>query len=362
MKRLVSAALAAVAFAGVGFSAPAQSAPYYKDKEISFVVGFSVGGSYTLYARLLKEAMERHLPGKPGIIIQNMRGAGGVKAANYLAKRAPQDGTSLGWLSDAMAVSQLIFPKKKRYDGRKFYAIGSVTNVNPTIVVHKRAGVKTYKDLRKKQIIYGCSGRGSQTYVNGRTMNHFLGFKFKLICGYGGSAPQTLAMLRGETDAQSSAWQSWIIRQPHLFKDGTLIPIVQVGYKKDPALPNVPLMLDLAEDEESKTVLRFISSMGAIGRWLSAPPGTPKKVVAILRKAFDKSMKDPKFIAEAKKRNASVDPTSGKDLQKIIADIYKTPKSTIKAAQQGLKGYKKFKSCKGKLCKKKKKKKKKKSS
>ena len=281
-----------------------------------------------------------------------MRGAGGIKAANYLARKAPQDGTALGWIADSMAISQLMFPKKLKFDGRKFHAIGSVTNVNPNIVVHKRTGVTSYKDVQKKQIIYGCSGRGSQTYVNGRALREFLGFKLKLICGYGGSAPQTLAMLRGETDAQSSAWQSWKIRQPHLFKDGTLIPLVQVGYKKDPDLPNVPLMLDLAPDAKTKKILRFISSMGAVGRWLSAPPGTPKKVVKILRKAFDKSMKDPKFLAEAKKRNATIDPTSGVKLQKITADVYNTPKSTVKAARKGLKGYKKFKGCKGKLCKK----------
>ncbi|HAA92105.1 MAG TPA: hypothetical protein DCE33_06640, partial [Rhodospirillaceae bacterium] len=339
---------------------PAKAAPHFKGKEIVFIVGFSVGGSYTLYARMVGEAMERHLPGKPNIIIQNMRGAGGVKAANYLANKAPKDGTYLGWIADAMAVSQLLFPKKMKYDGRKFHAIGSVTNVNPTMVVHKRKGVKSVKDLQDKEVVLGCSGRGSQTYVNGRAMAVYLGFKFKLICGYGGSAPQTLAMLRGETDAQSSAWQSWKIRQPHLFEDGTLIPIVQVGYKKEKELPNVPLMMELAQDDKAKQALKFISSMGAVGRWLSAPPGTPANVVKILRDAFDKSMKDPKLLAEAKKRHATVDPTSGADLQKIIAEVYKTDPEVVKEARGALKGYKKFKTCKGKYCKKKKKKKKKK--
>lgn len=363
LKHPFKSALAALAVAGISLvGAAANAAPNFKGKEITFVVGFSVGGSYTLYARLVGEAMERHIPGKPNIIIQNVRGAGGVKAANYLANVAPQDGTYLGWLADSLAVSQLIVPKGKKYDGRKFHAIGSVTNVNPTLVVHKRTGVKTYKDLLEKEIVLGCSGRGSQTYVNGRAMREFLGLKFKMICGYGGSAPQTLAMLRGETDAQSSAWASWRIRQPHLLKDGTLIPIVQVGLKKEADLPNVPLMMDLAKDAQDKEILTFISSMGAIGRWLSAPPGTPADVVAMLRTAFDKSMKDPAFLAEAKKRDANVDPTSGVELQKLLSQAYETSPETIKAAAKGLKGYKKFKNCKGKYCKKKKKKKKKKDS
>jgi tripartite-type tricarboxylate transporter receptor subunit TctC len=356
IKRPIKAALAALAVAGIGLAgAAAQAAPNFKGKEI----GFSVGGSYTLYARMVGEAMERHLPGNPNIIVQNTRGAGGVKAANYLANVAPQDGTYLGWLADSMAVSQLLFPKKKKFDGRKFFAIGSVTNVNPTMVIHKRAGVKTYKELMTKEVILGCSGRGSQTYVNGRSMREFLGFKFKMICGYGGSAPQTLAMLRGEVDAQSSAWASWRIRQPHLFKDGTLIPLVQVGLKKEADLQHIPLAIDLAKDDKARAALTFISSMGAIGRWLSAPPGTPADVVAALRDAFDKSMKDPKFLAEAKKRDANVDPTSGVELQKLIAQAYETPQEIIESTQRGLKGYKKFKNCKGEFCKKKKKKKKK---
>ena len=362
LKRTVITALAAVATIGLATSGPANADPvakFYKGKNLTFLVGYSAGGSYGFYARLVAQHMGKHIPGNPNIIVQHRPGGGGSKAANYFYKKSPRDGSVLAFLADALPVAQLLRPKKMKYDGRKMTWIGSIVPVNPVIVVRKGAPANTVKDLMKTQINVGCSGRGSQSYIMPAMLKNVVGFKWKLICGYKGSAPQTLAMLRGEVDAQSSAWISWKIRHWDDIQSGKFTPVVQVGLKREKELPNIPLMQDLTDDPEAKQILKFVSSGAPIGRSIVAPPDVPEARIKALRKAFDWVMKDPNLLADAKKRNATINPTSGAELQKIIQEIYATPKKIVTLAKKATKGYKKL--CK-KNCKSKKKKKKKKSS
>jgi tripartite-type tricarboxylate transporter receptor subunit TctC len=292
------------------------------------------------------------------VIIQNMPGAGSLVAANYFANVAPRDGSMIGIFADTLSVSQLLFPKKAKFNAKTFHYIGRFTPVNPVFMVRSDAGVKTFKDVTAKEIVVGCTGAGSQSYIMPRAMMSLLGAKFKMICGYRGSAAQTLAMIRGEVQAQSSAWASWRIRYSDQIKKGELIPIVQVGLTRETDLPNLKLMHELTNDPDKQRILKFLSTGGFIGRSFSAPPGLSADKLKALRTAFAQMVKDPKFLADAKKRKANIEYASGEDLDKMTLEALATPANLVKKAQTSMKGYKK--NC-TKNCKRPKKKKKKKS-
>jgi tripartite-type tricarboxylate transporter receptor subunit TctC len=351
---------AAVLSATALTSTPAKAdkvADFYKGRDVTFIVGFSVGGSYGAYARMLARHMGQYVPGKPNMLTKHLQGGGGSRAANFLYNAAPKDGTILGFLADSLAVGQLMFPKKAKYDASKMRYIGRLTPVNPVLMINKGHKVRTIKDAMKHQVIVSCSGRNNQSYMFPKATKELLGIKFKQVCGYAGSAPQSLAQARGDIDAQSSAWISWKIRRWDDVQKGVLIPLIQYGLVREKDLPNIPLPQDLTKDADNKNIFKFLFAGGAVGRTLIAAPGVPMDRVKALRIAFNKTMKDPKFLAVAKKRNANIDPITGEELDKITSTVLATEKRLVRQARNIMKGYKK--NCK-KNCKKKKKKKKKK--
>lgn len=342
-RNLAVGGLAAAALA-TGALAPSTAvandvADFYKGRDITFIVGFSVGGSYGAYSRLVSRHMGQYIPGKPDIVVKHRRGGGGLRAANYLYNVAPKDGTMLGFLADSLAVAQLMFPDKAKYDAGKMTYIGGITPVNPVTMIRKDHQVKTIQDAKKHEVIIACSGKGSQSYIMPKAMKEILGVKFRLICGYKGSAPMSLALERGDVNAQSSAWISWRIRRWEEVKSGELIPLVQVGLKREKDLPDVPLMQELTDDPDEKTILEFLSVGGAVGRTVIAPPGVPEDRITALRAAFDKTVKDPDFLADAKKRNANVDPTPGAELDAITKKALATPKNLVERTRAALQGY-----------------------
>lgn len=351
-------AAAALAAATALSTAPAKADPvadFFKGRDLTFLVGYPPAGSYTAYARLAAQHMGKYIPGKPNIIVQNMAGGGSLRAANYLYNVAPKNGLMLGLVADTIAVSQLLFPKKAKYDIGKMHYIGGFTPVNPVLMIRSDQKVKKFEDALKTQVVVGCTGAGSQSYIMPRAMKEILGAKFKLVCGYQGSAAMTLALERGDLNAQSSAWASWRIRHLGAIKAGKLIPLVQVGLKREKELPNVRLMQELTKDPEKQRILKFLSVGGAVGRTIVAPPGIPADRLKALRAAFDKTMKDPGFLADAKKRRANIDPATGQEVDAITKEALATPKSLVKTAAAALKGYKK--TCTKNCAKKKKKKK-----
>ena len=356
----VGMAAGAAMLAATMTATPARAdavADFYKGRDVTFIVGFSVGGSYGAYSRMLARHMAQYIPGKPNILTKHRQGGGGSRAANYLYNVAAKDGTILGFLSDSLALGQLMFPKNAKYDARNMRYIGRLTPVNPVLVINKNHKVKTIADAKKHQVVVSCSGRSSQSYLYPKATLELLGYNFKMVCGYAGSAPQSLAQSRGDIDAQSSAWISWKIRKFDQIQNGNLIPILQFGLVRELDLPNLPLPQDLTKSAENKKIFKFLFSGGAIGRTLIAAPGVPADRVKALRVAFKKTMKDPKFLAEAKKRNAHIQPGTGEEMDKITAVVLSADKALVKMTRNVVKGYKK--NCK-KNCKKKKKKKKKK--
>ena len=308
---------------------PASADPvtdFYKGREMTILIGHPPGGSYDLYAQLSAAHIGKFIPGHPTVIVQHMPGGGGAKALTHFYYKAPHDGSIIGLFPETIANTQLMDPKRGRWDVSKMQYIGSLTPVNSAFVVKKGSPVKTAKDIFKMKVNAGCTGRNSQSFQFPATLKAFAGAKFNMICGYKGSAGYTLALLRGEVDMVSKAWPSWLAGNKDDLDSGKLIPLIQGGLKRTAGLENVPLMQELTDDPVAKKALIFISGGSKIGRALIAPPDMPADRLAAMRAAFDKMVKDPDFLADAKKRGLVIDPTPGKETQADSMAILNTPK------------------------------------
>ena len=340
-RHLLAASLAGAMIAGAGLMSTVARAEgvadFYGGKTVTFLVPYPPGGSYDVYARLVAEHMPRFIPGKPDIIVQNMPGGGGSLGMNHFYKTAPKDGTMLAFPPDAYAVAQLMTPKRVKWDAGKMISLGRIVPVNPVLMLRGDAPARTKEQMMKTELVVGCTGRGSQSFIMPAMMKHFLGFKWKLVCGYKGSAPMTLALERGEVQAQSSAWASWRIRHKDRISSGELIPFVQVGLARETEVPNVPLMQDLTDDPKIKQVFEFVSAGSALGRSMVGPPGMPSDRVAALRKGFNALMKDAAFLADADKRKALVQPATGEETQAVVEKVLAAPPALIKLAQAAYK-------------------------
>jgi tripartite-type tricarboxylate transporter receptor subunit TctC len=314
--------------------ARAQSpAAFYSGKTISILIGAGEGGAYSIYGQLAAEYLRKFLPGNPTVIVQSMPGAGGIKATDYLANVAPKDGTALGMLLDLAAVTQVLEPRTVRYDLSKFSVIGSFITDNPVVMVRADTGARNFAEFKSKSIVVGASGKGSQTYVHPALLKEVLGANLRIVTGYRGSADISLALERGEVQAQSATWVSWQARHADWIRRKEIIPIVQAGLRKESDLPDVPLMLELATSDSDRQVLELMSSGSQIGRALFAPPGVPADRIAALRNAFDTMVKDRDFLEAAAKRKLVVGPTPGPEVQAIIQNVVSYSPAVVERAR-----------------------------
>jgi tripartite-type tricarboxylate transporter receptor subunit TctC len=327
-------AAAAAAFAAQAFPAGAdEAAEYFEGKTLNIVVGFGPSGGYAIYCRQLVSFMPKYIPGNPNMICQFMPGGGGLKAGNYMYNVAPKDGSTLSMISDYAAVAQLLRPDKVKYNVRDFRWVGVMVPSNPLLTATSDAKVKKFDDLYTTELALGVTGKLAQSGINASLMNKLLGTRIKIIAGYKSTGKVALAMQSGEVEATMSSWISLKARAKQLFDSGQFVPIVQVGYKRARDLPNVPLMREAAKDEETRQVLDLASGAAPFGRSVSVPPGYPKHLLAALRTAFDKTMKDEEFLSTAKKRNIEIDPSPGAELEPIVENLLNTSKKIINIAQ-----------------------------
>lgn len=372
MKTRLVSTLAAFAVAGAAFAGSAVSAAgvedFYKNKRVRVIISTSPGGGYDLYARFVSRHMAKFIPGKPRMVAQNMPGAGHRRAAQYLAFKAPRDGSVIATVSQGLPFAQLVWPKKhKGIPTGQFIWIGNVNEGNNVLMLWHKSGIKTWKDLQKKQIVVAGTGAGSTSGQYPRAMNNILGTKMKIILGFQGGNQMNLAMERGEVDGRgSNAWASIKSITPQYLTNKQLVLPVQMGLKRAPDLPNVPLIWELGRNEAEVKVLKLMTMASRIGRPTLTPPGVPADRIAALRAAFDAAVSSKAFIAEAKKRKLEINPVSGIDVQKTVQEILSTPPDIANLARAAVTKGKVFK-CKElvknkKLCKSKKKKKKKKKS
>ncbi|MBX9740249.1 MAG: hypothetical protein K2X62_09265 [Beijerinckiaceae bacterium] len=308
--------------------------PFYKGKTIQLYIGYTVGGAYDVYARLVARYLGRHLPGRPDVIPVNMPGAGSVRLASWLANAAPKDGTAIGAVGTGVAFDPLFTSGDSQYDSTKINWLGSANNEVSICAAWHTSGVNSIEDLKAREMTVGGTGPSTDTEHYPKLMNALLGTKYRVISGYPGGNEINLAMEREEVAGRCGwAWSSVAPTKPDWLKDGKIKILVQLALKKHADLPNVPLALDLAKTPEQQRIMRVVLARQSMGRPFLAPPGLPAERVALLRRAFMATLRDPDFLAAAEKARLEVDPVSGEDVQQLVTEAYETPQDLLKQIQ-----------------------------
>jgi tripartite-type tricarboxylate transporter receptor subunit TctC len=315
--------------------AQAQSVEeFYRGKTINLVVGFTAGGGYDTTARILAPYLKKHLPGNPGVVVQNMDGAGSLKATNHLYNVAPKDGTTIGTFSRGMPTEPLMGNTAAQFDAAKFTWIGSTSNEYSVVLASEKSPVKKFADLKTSEFTVGGEGSGSDSDVYAMLLKNLFGAKIKLVTGYPGTAELMLAVERGELDGRAAwSWSSLKLQKPDWIRDRKISILAQLNLDKNPELPDVPLITDFATGDKQRQILRLILARQTYGRPFAGPPGVPEDRKQALRKAFDDAMKDPEFLAEARQRKMDVNPVSGAEIEKLIGELYRTPAEIVAEAR-----------------------------
>jgi len=321
----------------IGTAARADAiSDFYKGKNVQLIIGAAVGGSYDVYGRAVGRHLWRHIPGKPRLITQNKNGAGSQITAGYVYNVAPQDGTVIAGLLNTLAIRQAVGLTRKTFDVGKFNWIGNITD-DVTVLTLWNAATKarTVDDLRKTEVIAGVTTSTGLSATIPKAMNYALGTKFKLVTGYKGGAGVDQAMERGEVVVRAGAnWSVVATHHADWIRDKKITIVVQIGSRHAKGLENVPLMHELARNEEERKILNFFTTPMDMGKPYAVGPKVPAARVKALRAAFDAMTKDPTFNAEAEKLGLVISPVGGAALQKLVADIAKSPKSVTDVAKK----------------------------
>src|SRR5215468_2900954 len=318
---------------------PVQADPvadFYRGKTINLVVGTSAGNDYDFRGRLIARHMGRHIPGEPIIAPQNMPGAGGIKAANYMASIAPKDGTAVHMIMTNMMATQAMHLPGVEFDTRQFRWIGNTTSTPNVINSWHTSGITNIEEVKTKELVVGAPNRTAGV-IYPTLLNKLAGMKFKIVTGYPGGNEVNIAMERGEVLGRgSNSWASWKSTKPDWLAEKKIIILAQVGLTRDPELKDVPLLLELAGNERDRKLMTFVSAETAISRALVTTPGVPAERVTALRRAFDATVKDPQFLAEADKAKMDIQPMTGEDAQVIADGISNTPPEVVNYAKDVL--------------------------
>ena len=312
---------------------PARAQEFYKDKTITILVGFSPGGGFDINARLLARHIGKHIPGRPEVIVSNMNGAASLTAVQYLDTRAPKDGTVIDTFNFGLIVDSKLFPERVRADLRDYNWIGSISVDVTVCYTWAVLGLKTLDEVRKRPIVHmGDVGPGTSAYVNQNILKKIFGVNVKQVIGYPGSAEQRIAIERGELDGDCGAWSSL----PADWIDGRKVnPLMRSTPTLAPGMPaSVPYMGDIAPDAHSRKLIELLTASGGVGRPYIVSKDVPADRVQILRSAFDLTMKDPEFIAEAAKLRLPVTPKTGDEGRKVVEDVYAAPADLVKEARE----------------------------
>jgi tripartite-type tricarboxylate transporter receptor subunit TctC len=323
-RRLVLTMLVAATLFGAAASRAAADdvADFYRGKRINFVIGYGTGGGYDIYARLFARFVGEHIPGNPTVVPQNMPGAGSRRAANWLYAVAPKDGTAIACLGQATPTDQALGQPGIQFDARKFNWIGNLAVVNNIMFVSAASGVATMDDAKKKTLSIGASGASSPSVLYPQVSNNLLGTKFKIVPGYASGGDINLAVERRELDGRGSdSWASMKSTHADWLRDRKINILFQVGPRREPDLPDVPLWSELGETESQRQILEILSGDAAVGRPILTAPDVPADRVKALRKAFDETLADPQFMAAAKQASIYINPMGGEELQAMVEKI-----------------------------------------
>jgi tripartite-type tricarboxylate transporter receptor subunit TctC len=310
---------------------------FYRGRTLTVLISYTVGGGYDLYGRLLARYIGKHIPGNPSVVPENMPGAGGLRASNFLYSAAPKDGSVIGTFSRSIPTMPLVTPQDAHFDGRAFSWIGSMSGDTSLCLTGAKSQVKTFQDMLTKPVVMGGQFAAADSDIYAHLYKNVFGAKIKLVSGYPGTNDITLAMERGEVDGICGlSWGTLKVAHADWIKNKSVNLLVQAALKKDPELPDVPLALDLIDDPQKKQILYINFAPQAIGRPFAAPPGIPALRKAALIKAFDETMKDPDLRAEAAREKIDIGPMSGSEVDELLAKLYAIPPDVIEKASKAI--------------------------
>jgi tripartite-type tricarboxylate transporter receptor subunit TctC len=309
-------------------------ADFYRGRNVNLYIGYSVGGGYDNYARVLARHLGNHIPGNPSILPQNMPGAGSLRALNYLYNAAPKDGSAIGMFGRGLAMEPLIGSSPTQFDARKLIWLGSGSDEVSLCGTWHTSRIKTWNDMLTVPFTVGGEGSGSDPDIFAAMMKKVFGIKLRIVSGYPGSAELALAVERGEIDGRCG-WSLSSLRQmrPDWLATKQFNAIVQLNLKKSPDLPDVPVITEFATTETQRQILKMILSRQSMARPFAAPPGVPADRAEALRAAFDRTMADREFIDEARAAGLEVNPVSGVEIDRLVGEIYQTPPEVVTQAK-----------------------------
>jgi tripartite-type tricarboxylate transporter receptor subunit TctC len=322
-----SVALAALA----ALSVPAQAQEFlYKGAQINFVVSADAGNSYDMFGRMIARYLPRHIPGQPAVIVQNMPGAGGMRATNWLYNVAPKDGNTIGMINNTLPFDPLYGNKQAQFDASKFNWLGSPSKENALLIVFHTVPVKSLDDLKSRELVVSATGAGSTPAFFARVLSSLFDFRVKIIPGYKSQTESFLAMERGENDGNASPfWSSLNSEFPQWVAEKKIRPLVYYGAPRIPEI-EAPHALDLLKDPEKRAVMEIAQAGLGMGRPMLAPPGVDPAKVAVLRKATSATFADEAYKAECSKARLNcASPSTGDDLAALVRQIYASPKGAV---------------------------------
>lgn len=333
----LASAMAACSFS-CGVSASAETvATFYQGKQITMLVDADPGPAYDLFARMLAGHMGAYIPGKPTFVVRNMPGAGGLNAVNYAYNQGPRDGTLIFTMHINLPLEQALGGKGVRFDAAKLIGLGRLSAGNTVTGAWHTAGIASYKDLFKKELVIGGGQATSNTAVFPTVAKNIFGLKLKVVTGYKSLSDQMLAMERGETHGLGSiSLETLRDSKPDYLSKKLFVPLFQWGLKRETALPDVPTVGEIATNPIDKQAVDVLASQIDIGRSFYMPPGVPPERVKALRAAFDATVKDPGFLADAKKTRSEIVYASGEEMEHVIAGVLDVPKEAVERLQKAM--------------------------
>ena len=317
-------------------SAPADD--FFKGKQVMLMAGSAAGGANDAYARLLARHLSKHIPGNPTIVFQNVPGAGGAVLANQLYATAPRDGTAIGQVQRTLLLDPLLLDKTFNFKPLEFNWLGSLNRETNVLIMSGDSKVTSIDDAKKFESVLAAEGADTDGVIYPMLINQFLGTRFRVVSGYQGNAAMMLAIERGEADGRGGVpWSAIKLSSAQKLSDGKIKVLLQLNMTPNPELPGVPSLLDLVKNDVHRQVLELLFARQEMGRPFVLPPGVPAERVAMLRKAFVDTTKDPEFLSEADKLKFEIDVMDGEEMQKLMQQLYAKPKEVFDEAKRAIK-------------------------
>ena len=337
LRALTLAALAALA--PLSLAKADGVSDFYAGKSISLIISTGVGGGVDTNARLIAKHLGNHIPGAPGVLPKNMTGAGHLQATNYLYAQAARDGTFIGAILPTFVGYQVLDGRGAQYDARNFNYLGSADVENANLYTWSSLGVKRIEEVRTREVLMGATGAGSYTMLYPTLLNNMLGYKFKIVSGYKSTNEIHLAMERGEVSGRAGNFFSSLKAQNPDWLSGKKIDmLLQFGSVRDPEWPDLPLLTDLATNDEQRAIFKLFSAEVALGKIYLTTPGVPADRLDALRKAFEETLRDPAYIEDARKVEMQVRPLTHQQVKALADEIVNLPPDLIAKAKVAMGG------------------------